>query len=43
MEFDKFPYWGGETEVATGAVLQKKLYLKILQHSEENTCVGVSF
>ena len=30
-------------EAATGGVLQKKLFLKILQYLQENTCVGVSF
>ena len=30
-------------EAATGGVLQKKVLLKILQYSLENTCVGVSF
>ena len=30
-------------EAATGGVLQKKLFLKILQSLQENTCVGVSF
>ena len=30
------------TEAATGAVLQKYLFLKILQYSQESTCVGVS-
>ena len=28
---------------ATGAVLQKKVFLKISQNSQENTCAGVSF
>ena len=31
------------TEAATGKVLYKKLFLKFLQYSHENTCVGVSF
>ena len=31
------------TEAATGDVLQKKVFLKILETSQENTCVGVSF
>ena len=30
------------TEVATGAVLQKKVFLKILQNSQENNCARVS-
>ena len=30
-------------EAATGGVLWKKVFLKILQNSQENTCVGVSF
>ena len=30
-------------EVAIGGVPWKKLFLKISQHSQENTCVGVSF
>ena len=30
-------------EAATGGVLWKKLFLKISQYSQENTCVGVSF
>ena len=30
-------------EVATWVVLYKKLLLKILQYSQENTCAGVSF
>ena len=31
------------SKAATGVVLQKKLSLKLLENSEENTCVGVSF
>ena len=31
------------SEVATGAVLQNKLLLKILQNSQENDCARVSF
>ena len=31
------------SEAATGGVLFKKLFLKISQYSQENTCVGVSF
>ena len=31
------------SEVVSGGVLQKTLLLKILQNSQENTCVGVSF
>ena len=31
------------SEAATGAVLQKKVFLKILQNSQENICVGVFF
>ena len=31
------------TEAVTGGVFEKKLFLKILQISQENTCVGVSF
>ena len=30
-------------EATTGGVLWKKLFLKILQYSQENTCVTVSF
>ena len=30
-------------EAATGGVLLKNVFSKILQNSEENTCVGVSF
>ena len=30
-------------EAVTGDVLQKKLFLEMLQYSQENTCVGVSF
>ena len=30
-------------EAATGGVLYKKLFLKILQYSQEKNCVGVSF
>ena len=30
------------SEAATGGVLWKKFFLKILQHSQENTCVGLS-
>ena len=29
-------------EAATGGVLEKKLFLKICEVSQENTCVGVS-
>ena len=36
--FDEAP-----VEAATGSVLQKKLILKISQHSQENNCVGISF
>ena len=31
------------TKAATGGVLWKKVFLKILQISQENTCVGMSF
>ena len=31
------------SEAATGGVLQKKVFLKIVQISQEDTCVGVSF
>ena len=31
------------TEAATGGVLFKKMFLKILQISQENACVGVAF
>ena len=31
------------SEVATGGVLENKVFLKISQISLENTCVGVSF
>ena len=30
-------------EAATGVVLWKKMFLKILQNSQENTCVRVFF
>ena len=30
-------------EAGTGVILYKKLLLKILEYSQENTCVGVSF
>ena len=30
------------TEAATGGVLYKKVFLKLLQNSQENTCVSVS-
>ena len=29
-------------EAATGGILQKNLFLKISQYTQENTCVGVS-
>ena len=32
-----------DPKAATGGVLWKKLFLKILQYSKESTCVGVSF
>ena len=33
-----------EAATATGGVLYiKKVFLKILQYSQENTCVGISF
>ena len=32
-----------QAEAATGGVLQKNLFLQILQYSLENTCFGVSF
>ena len=31
------------SEAATGGVLRKKVFLKILQNSQENTCARVSF
>ena len=31
------------SEAATITVLKKKVFLKILQHLQENTCPGVSF
>ena len=31
------------TEAATGGVLQPRVFLDILQNSQENTCAGVSF
>ena len=31
------------TEAATKGVLHKKLFLKILQNSQENTCARVSY
>ena len=30
-----------KTKAATGGVLKKNVFLKILQYSQENTCVGV--
>ena len=30
-------------EIATGGVYKKNLFLKILQYSQEDTCIGVSF
>ena len=30
-------------EAATRGVLQKKLFLKISQYSQENNCIGISF
>ena len=30
-------------EAATGGVLSKKVFLKILQYSQENTCARASF
>ena len=30
------------TEATTRGILQKKLFLKILQYSEKKTCVGIS-
>ena len=34
---------GSRQRQSPGGVLQKKAFLKILQNSQENTCVGVSF
>ena len=31
------------SEAAAGGILQKKMFLKILQYSQENTCARVSF
>ena len=31
-----------KSEAATGSVLLKKVFLKIYQNSQENTCVSVS-
>ena len=31
------------TEVATGGVLEIKVFLEVSQNSQENTCSGVSF
>ena len=31
------------TEATTGGVLQKKVFLRILQNSQKNTCAGASF
>ena len=39
----KFYILGKKTEGAIGGVLQKKLFVRILQNSQENTFVGVSF
>ena len=33
----------GTSEAATGVVLLKKMYVKIWQNSQENTCARVSF
>ena len=32
-----------EVEAATGGVLEEKVFIEILQNSQENTCVKVSF
>ena len=32
-----------DKEVATGVVLQRKVFLKVSQNSQENICVKVSF
>ena len=32
-----------DAEAATRGVLQKKMFLKVSQYSQENTCVRVSF
>ena len=34
---------GSQLEAATGGVLHQKLFSKIPQYSQENTCVGVLF
>ena len=39
---DKGAIYNG-TESATGGFLQEKVFLKISQISQKNTCVGVSF
>ena len=31
------------TEAASSGILYKKLFLRILQYSQENTCVGIFF
>ena len=38
-----FYYKQNISEPATGGVLQEKVFLEILQHSQENTCARVSF
>ena len=35
--------WSKDSEAATGGVMLKKMFLKFLQNSQENSCVGVSF
>ena len=35
-------FYPNTPEAATGRVLWKKMFLKILQNSQENSCVGVS-
>ena len=32
-----------EVEAPTGGVLEEKVFIEILQNSQENTCVKVSF
>ena len=36
-------YFGLNTEAATRGVLSKKVFLEILQNSQQNSCARVSF
>ena len=42
--WEAFSRWcSGRSEAATGGVLSKKVFLEILQNSQENTCARVFF